>query len=69
MECFLRVAEANTAKNLETCGILAGSLKKRTFYVTTLIIPKQKSTSDSVSCYFMLLHTLYLLRFSIRYWF
>jgi len=47
MECFLRVAEANTAKNLETCGILAGSLKKRTFYVTTLIIPKQKSTSDS----------------------
>ncbi|TKW14634.1 hypothetical protein SEVIR_5G179300v4 [Setaria viridis] len=47
MECFLRVAEANTTKNLETCGILAGSLKKRTFYVTTLIIPKQKSTSDS----------------------
>ena len=26
MECFLRVAEANTAKNLETCGILAGTL-------------------------------------------
>ncbi|KAF0900784.1 hypothetical protein E2562_035245 [Oryza meyeriana var. granulata] len=47
MECFLRVAEANTANNLETCGILAGTLKKRTFYVTTLIIPKQKSTSDS----------------------
>uniref|UniRef100_A0A0A9DDV3 Mov34/MPN/PAD-1 family protein n=1 Tax=Arundo donax TaxID=35708 RepID=A0A0A9DDV3_ARUDO len=47
MECFLRVAEANTVKNLETCGILAGTLKKRTFYVTTLIIPKQKSTSDS----------------------
>ncbi|KAI4998201.1 hypothetical protein ZWY2020_053543 [Hordeum vulgare] len=34
-------------KNLETCGILAGNLKKRTFYVTTLIIPKQESTSDS----------------------
>jgi len=47
MECFLRVVEANTIKNLETCGILAGTLKKRTFYVTTLIIPKQKSTSDS----------------------
>ncbi|EES03035.1 hypothetical protein BDA96_03G187100 [Sorghum bicolor] len=47
MECFLSVAELNTAKNLETCGILAGTLKKRTFYVTTLIIPKQKSTSDS----------------------
>lgn len=26
MECFLRVAEANTSKNLETCGILGGSL-------------------------------------------
>ncbi|KAJ1283667.1 hypothetical protein BS78_03G146100 [Paspalum vaginatum] len=47
MDCFLRVAEANTARNLETCGILAGTLKKRTFYVTALIIPKQKSTSDS----------------------
>ncbi|WVZ70800.1 hypothetical protein U9M48_019437 [Paspalum notatum var. saurae] len=57
MDCFLRVAEANTAINLETCGILAGTLKKRTFYVTTLIIPKQKSTSDSVS-YLTLLHAL-----------
>uniref|UniRef100_A0ACD5W112 Uncharacterized protein n=1 Tax=Avena sativa TaxID=4498 RepID=A0ACD5W112_AVESA len=47
MECFLRVAEANTKRSLETCGVLAGTLKKRTFYVTTLIIPKQKSTSDS----------------------
>ncbi|XP_020113785.1 AMSH-like ubiquitin thioesterase 3 [Ananas comosus] len=47
LECFLRVAEVNTAKNLETCGVLAGSLKNRIFYVTTLIIPKQKSTSDS----------------------
>ncbi|XP_006644145.1 AMSH-like ubiquitin thioesterase 3 [Oryza brachyantha] len=47
MECFLRVAEANTKRGLETCGVLAGTLKKRTFYVTALIIPKQKSTSDS----------------------
>ncbi|KAL5221959.1 hypothetical protein ABZP36_026672 [Zizania latifolia] len=47
MECFLRVAEANTKRSLETCGVLCGTLKKRTFYVTTLIIPKQKSTSDS----------------------
>ncbi|KAJ3669464.1 hypothetical protein LUZ60_011414 [Juncus effusus] len=47
MEAFLRVAEANTKKNLETCGILGGSLKNRIFYVTTLIIPKQKATSDS----------------------
>ncbi|XP_024315141.1 AMSH-like ubiquitin thioesterase 3 isoform X2 [Brachypodium distachyon] len=51
MECFLRVAESNTKRSLETCGVLAGTLKKRTFYVTTLIIPKQKSTSDSFSFY------------------
>lgn len=47
MESFLRLAELNTKKNLETCGILAGLLKNSMFYVTTLIIPKQESTSDS----------------------
>eukprot|EP00268_Persea_americana_P023114 TRINITY_DN2279_c0_g3_i1.p1 TRINITY_DN2279_c0_g3~~TRINITY_DN2279_c0_g3_i1.p1 ORF type:complete len:510 (-),score=88.72 TRINITY_DN2279_c0_g3_i1:243-1772(-) len=47
MEEFLRLAQSNTAKNLETCGILSGSLKDRMFYITTLIIPKQESTSDS----------------------
>ncbi|KAE8734245.1 AMSH-like ubiquitin thioesterase 3 [Hibiscus syriacus] len=49
MEDFLRLARANTAKNLETCGVLAGSLKNRVFHITTLIIPKQESTSDSCS--------------------
>ncbi|KAK1316481.1 AMSH-like ubiquitin thioesterase 3 [Acorus calamus] len=47
MECFLRIAESNTLKNLETCGVLAGKLKSRMFYVTTLVIPKQEATSDS----------------------
>ncbi|KAJ4848405.1 AMSH-like ubiquitin thioesterase 3 [Turnera subulata] len=47
MEDFLRLAQANTRKNLETCGVLAGSLKNRVFHITTLIIPKQESTSDS----------------------
>lgn len=47
MECFLRLAEMNTSRNLETCGVLAGSLKNRTFFVSTLIIPKQEATSDS----------------------
>ncbi|KAL0433948.1 UNVERIFIED_CONTAM: AMSH-like ubiquitin thioesterase 3 [Sesamum latifolium] len=47
MEGFLRLAQENTAKNLETCGILAGSLRNRVFRITTLIIPKQESTSDS----------------------
>uniref|UniRef100_A0A0D6QUI6 MPN domain-containing protein n=1 Tax=Araucaria cunninghamii TaxID=56994 RepID=A0A0D6QUI6_ARACU len=47
MEEFMKLAKYNTENNLETCGVLAGTLKKRTFYVTTLIIPKQESTSDS----------------------
>ncbi|OMO58417.1 JAB1/Mov34/MPN/PAD-1 [Corchorus olitorius] len=49
MEDFLRLARANTEKNLETCAVLAGSLKNRVFHITTLIIPKQESTSDSCS--------------------
>ncbi|KAG0616112.1 hypothetical protein M758_5G091200 [Ceratodon purpureus] len=47
MDEFLRLAKANTTRNLETCGVLAGSLKKGIFYVSTLIIPKQEATSDS----------------------
>uniref|UniRef100_A0A7N0UIU2 MPN domain-containing protein n=1 Tax=Kalanchoe fedtschenkoi TaxID=63787 RepID=A0A7N0UIU2_KALFE len=47
MENFMRMAKRNSDKNLETCGVLAGSLKNRKFYVTSLIIPKQESTSDS----------------------
>lgn len=30
MEDFLRLAHANTQKNLETCGVLAGSLVSKT---------------------------------------
>ncbi|KAG1330638.1 putative AMSH-like ubiquitin thioesterase 1 [Cocos nucifera] len=54
MENFMRLAKSNTVRNLETCGVLAGSLgialllqKNRKFFVTALIIPKQESTSDS----------------------
>ncbi|KAL5748880.1 hypothetical protein ACOSQ2_026177 [Xanthoceras sorbifolium] len=47
MDNFMRLAKSNTDKNLETCGVLAGSLKNRKFSVTALIIPKQESTSDS----------------------
>ncbi|KAF7819889.1 AMSH-like ubiquitin thioesterase 1 [Senna tora] len=47
MENFMKLAKSNTDKNLETCGILAGLLKNRKFYITTLIIPKQESTSDT----------------------
>ncbi|KAL2342477.1 hypothetical protein Fmac_003762 [Flemingia macrophylla] len=47
MESFMKVAKSNTDKNLETCGILAGLLKNRKFYITALIIPKQEATSSS----------------------
>lgn len=47
MDTFMRLAKSNTMKNLETCGILAGTLKNRKFCITALIIPKQESTSDS----------------------
>ncbi|KAI3720313.1 hypothetical protein L6452_21229 [Arctium lappa] len=44
---FLDVAKDNTSKDLETCGVLGAFLKERTYYVTTLIIPKQDATSSS----------------------
>ncbi|XP_021727031.1 AMSH-like ubiquitin thioesterase 2 [Chenopodium quinoa] len=47
MEVFLEIARNNTNKDLETCGVLGASLTNETFYATTLIIPKQESTSSS----------------------
>lgn len=46
---FLDLASHNTRKNLETCGVLAGKLAHDEFTITTLIIPKQTSTSDTVT--------------------
>ncbi|CAL9044189.1 unnamed protein product [Musa banksii] len=46
-EEFLDLAKENTNKDLETCGILGAFLKNHIFYITTLIIPKQESTSNS----------------------
>ncbi|XP_051116057.1 AMSH-like ubiquitin thioesterase 2 [Andrographis paniculata] len=47
MEDFLNAASSNTTKDLETCGVLGAFLNNETFYVTTLIIPKQEATSNS----------------------
>lgn len=44
---FLKLAEPNTSRNLETCGILSGQLKNGAYFVTTLIVPAQASTSDT----------------------
>ncbi|XP_059656108.1 AMSH-like ubiquitin thioesterase 2 isoform X1 [Cornus florida] len=47
LDDFLELARDNTNNDLETCGVLGAFLKEGTFYVTTLIIPKQESTSGS----------------------
>lgn len=44
---FLQLASSNTAKNLETCGILTGKLSHNTLRITHLVIPKQSATPDS----------------------
>ena len=44
---FLSIASVNTAKNRETCGLLLGKLKGERYVVTTLLIPRQHSTSDT----------------------
>lgn len=46
-EQFLKIAQENTNKNIETCGFLAGKLSKNVFIISTLIIPKQSGTSDT----------------------
>ena len=44
---FLTIAALNTAQNRETCGLLLGKDKGNKYVVTTLLIPKQHSTSDT----------------------
>jgi len=50
MEEFLHFAARNTGRGIESCGILAGVLSANDsiFTITTLIIPKQQGTSDTV---------------------
>ncbi|KAJ1987281.1 hypothetical protein H4R33_002932 [Dimargaris cristalligena] len=44
---FLAKARSNTDRNIETCGILCGTLKRNEFFLNTLLIPKQTATSDT----------------------
>ena len=44
---FLSIAALNTSRNRETCGLLLGKDKEKKYVVTTLLIPKQHSTSDT----------------------
>ncbi|XP_061622929.1 STAM-binding protein-like A [Phyllopteryx taeniolatus] len=45
-QSFLRLAEANTSRAVETCGILCGKLTRNTFTVTHVIVPKQSGGPD-----------------------
>ncbi|XGW29851.1 hypothetical protein V3C99_009138 [Haemonchus contortus] len=43
---FLVCAESNTAKNVETCGTLCGTIVGSAFLVSHVILPKQSGSSD-----------------------
>ncbi|CAL8345820.1 unnamed protein product [Lota lota] len=45
-QSFLRLAEANTSRAVETCGILCGKLNRNAFTVTHVIVPKQCGGPD-----------------------
>ncbi|KAL4779827.1 hypothetical protein BJX76DRAFT_67738 [Aspergillus varians] len=44
---FLSLAASNTRKNLETCGVLCGTLISNALFISRLLIPEQISTSDT----------------------
>ena len=44
---FLSIALPNTRSNLETCGILCGTLISNALFISKLVIPDQESTSDT----------------------
>lgn len=44
---FVSIAAVDTAQNHGACGLLLGKRKNDRYYVTTLLIPRQKGTSTS----------------------
>ncbi|NWT76628.1 STABP protein, partial [Prunella himalayana] len=44
---FLQLADANTVRGVETCGILCGKLMRNEFTITHVIVPKQLGGPDS----------------------
>lgn len=44
---FVALAAENTRRNLETCGILCGTLISNALFISRLLIPEQISTSDT----------------------
>jgi STAM-binding protein len=46
-EQFLAHAASNTRRNLETCGMLCGTLMSNALFISKVVIPEQESTSDT----------------------
>jgi STAM-binding protein len=46
-EQFLAHAASNTRRNLETCGMLCGTLISNALFISKVVIPEQESTSDT----------------------
>ncbi|ELU42934.1 hypothetical protein AG1IA_03035 [Rhizoctonia solani AG-1 IA] len=44
---FMSIAKPNTLRRTETCGLLLGKARGAGFAVTTLLIPRQRGTSDT----------------------
>lgn len=44
---FLKYALPNTRNNLETCGVLCGTLISNALFISRVVIPEQVSTSDT----------------------
>ncbi|KAK2744001.1 hypothetical protein FQN57_004454 [Myotisia sp. PD_48] len=44
---FLKIAAPNTNNNLETCGMLCGTLISNALFISKLVIPEQESTPDT----------------------
>ncbi|KAL2078350.1 hypothetical protein ACEWY4_026035 [Coilia grayii] len=44
--CFLLLADSNTARGIETCGVLCGKLTHNEFVLTHVIVPKQSAGPD-----------------------
>ncbi|XP_076024020.1 AMSH-like protease [Genypterus blacodes] len=43
---FLQLAESNTARGIETCGVLCGRLTQNEFLLTHVVVPKQSAGPD-----------------------
>ncbi|KAF2429609.1 hypothetical protein EJ08DRAFT_590456 [Tothia fuscella] len=44
---FLNLAHPNTTRDLETCGILCGTLISNAFFISKLVIPEQEATANT----------------------